>query len=65
MGGSNNEIKLEHIHKLDYLDRCAKESMRLFTVTPWIGRSINEEVQLSELYNILLKYLSKYNGHFF
>ncbi|XP_058799616.1 cytochrome P450 4V2-like [Phymastichus coffea] len=65
LGGYGNLMTMEHIKEFEYLDRCAKESLRLFTTTPYIARSINKEIQLGQ-YTIPLgteAYISLFDLH--
>ena len=43
------KITASEIQKFEYLDRCVKESLRLFPIAPHIGRGITESLQLSKL----------------
>lgn len=45
--GEDNRITTEHMKKMTYLDRCIKESLRLFPTAPHIGRDITEDIRLS------------------
>ncbi|CAO1410999.1 unnamed protein product [Diamesa serratosioi] len=47
--GVEVEIDSENLHKASYLDMVVKETMRLFPVTPIIGRKTHEEMELNEL----------------
>ncbi|XP_064212412.1 cytochrome P450 4g15 isoform X1 [Tribolium castaneum] len=58
-------VTLDELSKLNYLDMCLKESMRLFPVAPFIFRDTTEEFQLENLTipgNVTLA-LSIYHAH--
>ncbi|CAO1404738.1 unnamed protein product [Diamesa tonsa] len=46
---NENGIDMESLQRLSYLDMVIKETMRLFPVTPIIGRKTHEEMDLNEL----------------
>ncbi|KAL1422668.1 hypothetical protein MTO96_003846 [Rhipicephalus appendiculatus] len=39
-------ITKSHVAKLTYLDRVLKETMRIFTIVPWVGRSLTEPLKI-------------------
>ncbi|XP_075543509.1 cytochrome P450 4V2-like [Dermacentor variabilis] len=39
-------ITKSHVSKLTYLDRVLKETMRIFTIVPWVGRSLTEPLKI-------------------
>lgn len=47
-GLSDLEITTEEILKLEYLSMVINESLRLFPITPLIGREIKKDVQLEK-----------------
>lgn len=46
MPDPNTPLTNEHIEKLDYMDRCVKETLRLFPTVPIIGRTVEKEMKL-------------------
>lgn len=44
------KLSMRDINGLAYLDRCLKESLRLFPSVPFISRQVNEDLKLSELF---------------
>lgn len=46
---TGGKLEMADVNSLNYLDRCIKESLRLYPSGPIIGRHITEEVELSEL----------------
>jgi len=43
-----DEITLENIHKLTWLEACIKEQWRLYPVTPLIARQIYKPIEISK-----------------
>lgn len=39
----------EHLERLDYTDRCVKETLRLFPTVPIIGRTVEKEMKLKNI----------------
>ncbi|XP_058810916.1 cytochrome P450 4C1-like isoform X2 [Phymastichus coffea] len=46
LGKNHDGITMEHVKKLEYLERCVKESLRLYPTAPHYGRIITEDIQL-------------------
>ncbi|XP_043470023.1 uncharacterized protein LOC122503517 [Leptopilina heterotoma] len=59
---SNGKIGIKEINSLDYLDRCVKESLRLYPSVATIGRAVTEDQQLK---NYLIPAGSMINIHIF
>jgi cytochrome P450 len=49
--GQGNWPTIKQLQKLEFLDRCIKESMRLYPVVPLIARDIKQPVQIRKLLN--------------
>ncbi|KAJ8735683.1 hypothetical protein PYW07_007303 [Mythimna separata] len=47
LGDSKRNVTMEDLPKMKYLERCIKESLRLYPPVPFISRSLNEDVRLS------------------
>ncbi|XP_050681337.1 cytochrome P450 4C1-like isoform X4 [Leptidea sinapis] len=45
--GDNRDATLEDLAAMNYLERCIKESLRLYPPVPFIGRDLSEDVKLS------------------
>ncbi|XP_051172502.1 cytochrome P450 4C1-like [Leptopilina boulardi] len=58
----DGKIGIKEINSLDYLDRCIKESLRLYPSVPNIGRAVTEDLQLK---NYLIPAGSIINVHIF
>lgn len=52
VGEDFRDLALEDIYKLEYLDMCIKDVLRLFPVAPAILRRITEDYQIGNLYFI-------------
>ena len=48
LGDSNRPVSMDDLPKMKYLERCIKESLRLYPPVHFISRSLNEEVTLSK-----------------
>lgn len=46
LGPPPNEVKLEDLDKLKYLEMCIKEVMRLFPIGPFLLREPYEDCQI-------------------
>lgn len=49
MGKNQQEISMEAMSNLKYLDRCVKKELRLSTTTPLIGRQIDTSITFGNL----------------
>ncbi|KAG7190356.1 hypothetical protein KM043_006468 [Ampulex compressa] len=47
-GDSKEQATLQQIHQLQYLGRVIKESLRLYTTVPIIGRQVEEEIVIGD-----------------
>ncbi|XP_063695953.1 cytochrome P450 4C1-like isoform X2 [Culicoides brevitarsis] len=45
---ADDEVTQDHISQLDYLTMVLQETLRLFPITPFIGREVQEDIQLDE-----------------
>lgn len=59
---SDGKLGIKEINSLDYLDRCIKESLRLYPSVAQIGRAVTEDLQLK---NYLIPAGSVLNIHIF
>ncbi|XP_070155094.1 cytochrome P450 4C1-like [Polyergus mexicanus] len=46
MRENGGKLSMRSLQKLSYLDRCLKETLRLYTIAPFIMRKIEEDVKL-------------------
>ncbi|XP_063395271.1 cytochrome P450 4C1-like [Cydia fagiglandana] len=51
-GESDRAITMEDINNLPYLDRCIKESLRIYPPVHFISRKLTEDVKLSNKYDV-------------
>lgn len=54
---------LSHINRLSYIELAVKETLRLFPSVPIIGRTINEDVQLSKCLMVCSSLLLEHTGN--
>lgn len=47
LGENRGKITLNAVQKISYLERCIKETLRLFPSVPLIGRETTQDIQLS------------------
>ncbi|KAJ8668225.1 hypothetical protein QAD02_009888, partial [Eretmocerus hayati] len=47
-GDSGGHLELSKLKELEYLERCIKETLRMFPAIPRIGRRLGEETKLSD-----------------
>ena len=47
LDSSDQEISLEDLNRMKYLEQCIKEALRMFPVVPIIGREIQEETNIN------------------
>uniref|UniRef100_UPI003B5C9B81 cytochrome P450 4C1-like n=1 Tax=Leguminivora glycinivorella TaxID=1035111 RepID=UPI003B5C9B81 len=52
LADSNRAITMEDISNLPYLDRCIKESLRMYPPVHFISRKLSEDVRLSNKYDV-------------
>ena len=45
---SNGKMEYSELQQLNYLERCIKESLRLYPSVPFISRRIDSDIQLSK-----------------
>ncbi|OXU30847.1 hypothetical protein TSAR_012651 [Trichomalopsis sarcophagae] len=46
LGPKNGQVETTDLHHMNYLERCIKESLRLFPSVPSVTRHLHEDVQL-------------------
>jgi cytochrome P450 len=50
----DGDVTLDEISRLEYLDRCVKEALRLFPPIAQMGRTVRKDIELGE--ELKLKY---------
>lgn len=45
---ADEEVTQDHLSQLNYLTMVLNETLRLFPITPFIGREVQEDIQLDE-----------------
>lgn len=55
----SESLTIEKLNQMKYLERIIKEALRLYPSVTMIGRIVNEDVQLCEIYNYHI--LSEFN----
>lgn len=48
-GDDTREATLNDIQQMTYLERVIKECLRLYPSVPWMSRTLNDDLTLSEL----------------
>lgn len=61
----DSPITVKDLEKLDLLERCIKESLRMFPVTAAIGRTNTKEIEISKKISHILKNNNKNMLFFF
>lgn len=56
---TNGKLTYSAIQKFSYLERCIKESLRLYPSVPIIGRKITEDIKLSKQSHQIIKFFRK------
>jgi hypothetical protein len=51
--GDKKSLDMDDVSKLKYLEMCIKETLRLFTVAPFVFRETTEDFQLGEDLDLL------------
>lgn len=51
IGETPRELTLEDMYKLEFLDRCIKEVLRLFPIAPAIIKRVLEDYDLGKVYS--------------
>jgi len=52
--GERDELTMDDLNRMNYMERVLKESMRLYPPVPFISRCFSEDVQISNLFLTLL-----------
>lgn len=48
--GSDREPTMEDLKRMKYLERCMKESLRLYPSVPMIARRLTEDLKLGKMH---------------
>lgn len=49
MPDANTPLTSEHIERMEYTDRCIKETLRLYPPVPIVGRTVEHEMKLKDV----------------
>lgn len=50
MVGMDDDVTLQDLNRMPYLDQVFKETLRWFLIVPFIGRKATKDVKLSKLH---------------
>lgn len=55
---------MEQLNKLDLLERCIKESLRLYPPVPWIGRVLKNYIKIGDksINNYMTLFVGSYSS---
>ena len=51
---SPRDFTMDDLSKMNYLEWCIKESLRLYPSVPWYGRALTEDTEFCTLINNIL-----------